>query len=30
MIGATQEQSGDLVAEIKRITDEVRAKYQKK
>jgi hypothetical protein len=30
MIGATQQQSGDLVAEIKKITDEVRAKYQKK
>ena len=30
MMGATQQQSGDLAAEIKRITDEVRAKYQKK
>lgn len=30
MMGAAQQQSGDLAAEIKKITDEVRAKYQKK
>ena len=29
MMGATQQQTGDIAAEIKKITDEVRAKYQK-